>query len=390
VRRSDFSRLSPGHLVPITVTAGDTALSHFAFVPDALPSEFQLDVDAWMAVTEAARRLASLNAVVNERFPNPQLLVRPTLRREAVSTSAIEGTFAPIHDVLRSELDETLPRTSAVQEVINFVRATEHAYKRRQTLPISSRFACELHRILFAGTDSEDWQTGQIRKTQVFIASKRGTGIRSAAYVPPPPGDELRRGLSQWEKWLHGDVRVHPIVKVAAAHYQFEALHPFTDGNGRIGRLLAVLQLVDYELLSHPMINLSPYFEARPDQYRTLMRNISKRGEWNEWFTFFCKGVSHQATEAEARVRAVIIWRDAMLERLRKHRVKGVAIDVVRHLIEHPTLSVQTIARRHKVSIQASNQAVARLTKLGVLRETSGKKYNRIFEAETIFKILLT
>lgn len=376
--------------MPITVTAGDTKLSHFAFVPDALPAEFRLDIDTWMAVTEAARRLAALNAVVNEKFPNPQLLVRPTLRREAVSTSAIEGTFAAIDDVMHSELDETLPRSSAVQEVINFVHATEHAYKRRNTLPISTRFACELHRILMANTANEDWQLGQIRKTQVFIASERGRGLRSAAYVPPPPGDELRRGLSQWEKWIHGDAKVHPLVKIAAAHYQFEALHPFTDGNGRIGRLLAMLQLVDYGMLSHPMINLSPYFEALPDQYRRLMRNVSTRGEWNEWFSFFCNGIAHQAREAESRVRAVIIWRDAMLERLRKNRVKGVAIDVVEHLIEHPTLSVKSIAKRHKVSTQAANQAVARLVKLGVLREASGKTYNRIFEAETVFKILLS
>ncbi|NDD62189.1 MAG: hypothetical protein EBZ46_08045, partial [Actinobacteria bacterium] len=336
--------VSPGRLVPITVTNGATSVSHFAFVPDPLPVTFRLSVDAWLAVAEAGRRLAALNAVVNERFPNPQLLMRPTIRREAVSTSAIEGTFAAIDEVMQSELDASLPRTTAVQEVINFVRATEHAYKRRHTLPISSRFACELHRILFAGTAGEDWQTGLIRKTQVFIASARGSGIRSAAYVPPPPGDALRSGLSHWEKWIHSDVKVHPLVKIAAAHYQFEAIHPFTDGNGRIGRLIAVLQLVDYELLSHPIINLSPYFETRSDQYRTLMSNISKRGNWNEWFIFFCNGLAHQALEAESRVRAAIIWRDAMLERLRKHRVKGVAIDVVQRLIEYPTVSVQTIA----------------------------------------------
>ncbi|NDF82844.1 MAG: Fic family protein [Actinobacteria bacterium] len=390
MRKSDFSNASPGRLVPITVTNGATSVSHFAFVPDPLPVTFRLSVDAWLAVAEAGRRLAALNAVVNERFPNPQLLMRPTIRREAVSTSAIEGTFAAIDEVMQSELDASLPRTTAVQEVINFVRATEHAYKRRHTLPISSRFACELHRILFAGTAGEDWQTGEIRKTQVFIASARGSGIRSAAYVPPPPGDALSSGLSHWEKWIHSEVKVHPLVKIAAAHYQFEAIHPFTDGNGRIGRLIAVLQLVDYELLSHPIINLSPYFETRSDQYRTLMSNISKRGNWNEWFIFFCNGLAHQALEAESRVRAAIIWRDAMLERLRKHRVKGVAIDVVQRLIEYPTVSVQTIAKRHKVSVQAANQAVARLVTLGVLREPSGKKYNRVFVAEAIFKILLS
>jgi Fic family protein len=383
-----FGSDATGRLVPISVDEAGRQVDHVAFVPDPLPQTFDLAARTWSGVADAAHLLGRLDALAKELLPNPMLVARPTIRREAVSTSALEGTFAPVAEVLSSEIDEELPRSHAVTEIINFIHATEHAIERRATLPISTRLACELQRILVVGTASEDWQAGQVRQTQVIIGPYKGCSLLEASYIPPPPGDLLTEGLSAWEKWIHADSDLHALIRVAAAHYQFEALHPFTDGNGRIGRLIAILQLIDYGLLTEPLINLSPYFEVRSDQYRYLLREVSTRGAWDEWIGFFCNAIAEQATDAEARIRALLAWRDSTLAMLRARRVKGVAIAVTQKLIEHPTVTVKNIADGNSVSAQAANNAVTRLVDLGVLAEITGRSYNRVFSAPAVFDIL--
>ena len=263
VQIDHFRDSTTGALVPIEVEEGGKQISHFAFVPNPLPVEFQLSARTWSAAADAAHQLGRLDALATELLPNPVLSSRPTIRREAVSTSALEGTFAPAAEVFSSEVDEDLPRSQAVQEVLNFINATDHAIGRRSTLPIGTRFVCELQWPSHRGTPSEDWQTGKVRQTHVIIGPYKGCSVLEARYIPPPPGDHLNDGLSAWEHWIHAETDLHSVVRVAAAHYQFEALHPFTDGNGRIGLLIAILQLIDYGLLAEPLINLSPYFEAR-------------------------------------------------------------------------------------------------------------------------------
>lgn len=376
-----------GHLVPITVEEGGRTVEHFAFAPAPLPTVLDLEPRTWSAAVDAAHHLGRLDALARELLPNPTLVARPTIRREAVSTSALEGTFAPVAEVLSSEIDEGLPRSPAVTEVINFIRATEQAIDRRATLPISARLACELQHTLVSGTPSEDWQTGKVRQTQVLIGPYKGCSVLEASYVPPP-ADLLDEGLSSWEKWIHADSDLHPVIRVAAAHYQFEALHPFTDGNGRIGRLIAILQLIDYGLLAEPLINLSPYFEVRSDQYRHLLREVSTVGAWDEWITFFCKALSAQAADAGSRIRDLLAWRDDTLAMLRANRVKGVALAVTEKLIEFPSLSVKHISEAHGVSPQAANNAVNRLVELGVIEEVTGRTYNRVFHASDVFTIL--
>lgn len=383
-----FGSGATGRLVPISVEEGGRQVDHAAFVPDPLPSTLELSARTWSDVANAAHLLGRLDALAKELLPNPMLVARPTIRREAVSTSALEGTFAPAAEVLSSEIDVELPRSHAVTEVINFIHATEHAIERRATLPISTRLACELQRILVVGTASEDWQAGQVRQTQVIIGPYKGCSVLEASYIPPPPGDLLNDGLSAWEKWIHAEGDLHALIRVAAAHYQFEALHPFTDGNGRIGRLIAILQLIDYGLLTEPLINLSPYFEVRSDQYRYLLREVSTRGAWDEWISYFCQAIAEQAADAEARIRALLAWRDATLTMLRTTRVKGVAIAVTEKLIEYPTVTVKNIAESHNVSAQAANNAVTRLVDLGVLSEITGRNYNRVFSAPAVFDIL--
>jgi Fic family protein len=383
-----FRNSPTGRLAQITVDEGGHQVDHFAFVPNPLPLELELSAKTWGAAIDAAHHLGRLDALAKELLPNPMLVSRPTIRREAVSTSALEGTYAPAADVLSSEIDADLPRTHAVTEVLNFIHATEQGIARLRDLPISTRMACELQQTLISGTPSEDWQTGHVRKTQVLIGPYKGCSVLEATYIPPPPGDELTTGMSDWEKWIHAQTDLHPVIRVAAAHYQFEALHPFTDGNGRIGRLLAILQLIDYGLLTEPLINLSPYFEVQSDRYRHLLREVSTSGAFDEWITYFCQALSAQAQEAESRIRALLSWRDGALSMLRAKGVKGVALAVTEKLIEFPSLTVKHVAMTNGVSIQAANNAVSRLTTMGILEETTGRAYNRVFQAPAVLDIL--
>lgn len=209
-----------------------------------------------------------------------------------------------------------------------------------------------------------------------------------ARYVPPPPGTELDDGLRAWEQWMHAGSDVHPVLRVAAAHYQFEALHPFTDGNGRIGRLLAILQLIDSGLLSAPLINLSPYFEAQSDRYRHRLREVSTIGAMNEWVSYFCEALTAQAKHAEERIHALLAWRDQALENLRSRRMSGTAVTVTERLIEYPSITVKHVAATHGVSNQAANVAVGRLVDAGILGEVTGRNYNRVFQAPEVLDIL--
>lgn len=385
---SKFQNSLVRRLVPISATESGQPIEAFAFVPSPLPEEIELDARTWASAINAGHCLGRLDAIARELLPNPTLLSRPTILREAVSTSALEGTYAPAADVLTSEMDAERPRSVAVTEVLNFIAATELGISRLNALPVCTRLARELQAVLVKGTPSEDWQAGNIRETQVILGPYKGRSINEALFVPTPPGPELLRGLREWETWVHAKSDVHPLVRVALAHYQFETLHPFTDGNGRIGRLLAILQLIEYGQLRDALISLSPYFEANSDKYRHLLREVSATGAFGEWVAFFCEGLSVQARDAEQRIRDLLAWKDTTLAMLKTTRAKGVTLDIVAKLIEYPALSVKTVTQWFGVSTQAANTAVRRLENLGILEEVTGRSYSRVFHAPRILEIL--
>ncbi|MEM9652502.1 MAG: Fic family protein [Actinomycetota bacterium] len=380
-----FESSPVGRLVPITVQERGESVPYSAFVPDPLPANPTLESTTWKAVIEAAASLAELRTLAEDRLPDPLLIGRVTVRREALSTSALEGTYAPARRVLTSEVDEEEPRDAGVTEILNYVKAWDDAAA--SDLPICVRLACDLQKRLVQGTPSEDYQAGKVRETQVLIGPYRGCSIAESTYVPPPPSDELIAGLSEWERWLN-ESSCDEIVKVALGHYQFEALHPFTDGNGRIGRLLAILQLIRADLLPGPLINLSPYFEQRADEYRHRLRAVSTRGAIDEWVEFFCEAVANQAKEAQARIRSLLNWRDETVDHLRSLGRKGSVVDLIPHLIEYPVTSVKQTEEKLGVSNPAANSAVNSLEAMGILTETTGGKYGRVFEASAVLDII--
>ena len=389
---SRFADSPVGRLVPIEVPVAGGMVARQAFVPSALQDALPLTRATWSVVVDAAIELGRLGGMARDIPVEPSVLAGLTIRREAFSTSAIEGTYAPVADVLASEVSPLSPRTAAITEVLNFVRAADHGVQRLAQLPVCTRLACELHEILVAGTRSEDWQRGQVRQTYVVIEpgsdADPADQIRKARFVPSPPGDLLTDGLSQWERWINDDAAPHPLVRIAAAHYQFEALHPFTDGNGRIGRLLAVLQLIEAGILHAPVVNLSPYFEVRRDQYLGLLERVSLAGAWDEWITFFCEALAAQAAESSDRIRDLLAWRDRTLARLQAADVRGTARNVVEHLIGRPVVTARSVAERHEVSASAANNALRRLSELGIIQEITGGRYARVFAAQEVLAML--
>ena len=389
---SRFADSPVGRLVPIEVPVAGGMVAQQAFVPSALQDALPLTRATWSVVVDAAIELGRLGGMARDIPVEPSVLAGLTIRREAFSTSAIEGTYAPVADVLASEVSPLSPRTAAITEVLNFVRAADHGVQRLAQLPVCTRLACELHEILVAGTRSEDWQRGQVRQTYVVIEpgsdADPADQIRKARFVPSPPGDLLTDGLSQWERWINDDAAPHPLVRIAAAHYQFEALHPFTDGNGRIGRLLAVLQLIEAGILHAPVVNLSPYFEVRRDQYLGLLERVSLAGAWDEWITFFCEALAAQAAESSDRIRDLLAWRDRTLVRLQAADVRGTARNVVGHLIGRPVVTARSVAERHEVSASAANNALRRLSELGIIQEITGGRYARVFAAQEVLAML--
>jgi Fic family protein len=323
-----------------------------------------------------------------KRLPDPSLLVRPTLRREAASTSALEGTYAPLKEVFEADFIDEANQSTEMSEIRNYIRSAERALTLVERKPICVSVISELQKILVKGTRGDSYDAGRLRDVQVFIG-ERSAGIEASRYVPPPPGDYLVRGMSDWETWLNAEDDIPLAVKIALTHYQFESLHPFSDGNGRIGRLIATLQLVVSDTLSYPVLNLSPWLEPRKDQYKDLMLQLSQTGNYDPWVQFFCEALAAQAQDTVSRIERLLDFRSGLLDRLRAARIRGVTAQIAEDLIGYPVITISEAAKRHSVTFPPASNAMAKLVELGVLREITGGSYGRVFVCRDVMQILL-
>jgi len=283
--RESFRNTSSGSLVRIT--GHDQYLNrsydHLAFQPANLASVIRWNraPTDWRAKRD--RAVGRLDAAVT-RLPNPRLLLRPALRREAVSTSALEGTYATLLEVFEADFIEDRQRTSEQREVLNYVRAAERGIELIAQKPICVTVIDELQAILVRGTRSDGASAGRLRQGQVYIG-EREQGIEHARFVPPPAGEILERGIYAWETWLNADDDIPLLIKAAIGHYQFETLHPYTDGNGRLGRLVVALQLVAFRALGLPVLNLSPWLKRREAEYKSLLWRPVRRATSTHGFS---------------------------------------------------------------------------------------------------------
>lgn len=357
-----------------------------AFVPNDLPPALVWTSDLVATVSAADRALGRL-AGLGQDMPNPHILIRPFLSREAVLSSQIEGTEASIPDVLLFEVDKKVERNVPdVREVVNYIRALEYGLERVKTLPLSLRLIREVHRRLLKRVRGEQGAPGEFRTCQVHIGPQ-GAGIEQATFVPAPPS-EVPPLMGALERYLHEPSDLPPVVRLALMHYQFEAIHPFRDGNGRVGRLLISLMLCLDGTLPLPLLYLSAYFHRTRQEYYDQLRRVSQLGTWTNWLTYFARGVASEAMDAVDRARRLKDLQVDYVERIRTARTSALVTKLIEDLIGHPIVNVASVAKTLGVTPHTAQNHIDRLVQAGILREVTGRKRNRLFVADGIIKAL--
>lgn len=379
MRRGDFSDDAWVTLAPIM--GGEVGC-----VPRPLPAPIAWS-GALVSKLSAADRAVATFAGIGLTLPNQHLLIRPFIRREAVLSSRIEGTLASLSDLLFFEAAPTAPvRRPDVVEVSNYVRALEFGLTRQAELPVSRRLMRELHERLMKGVRGGESDPGNFRSRQNWIGPT-GCVLQDATYVPPPV-DRMDACLDELERFIHAEnVDTPPLLRIAMIHYQFEAVHPFLDGNGRVGRLLITLLLCIWELLPQPMLYLSAYFERHREEYYRRLLGVSLRGEWEAWLVFFLDGVAEQAGDARDRARQLMELRESLRGRFQKGGSARLPA-LIDYLFESPMINVNAVAEHLGVTFRAASQLVDKLVEGGVLTEVTGQSRNRVFTASEILAVV--
>jgi Fic family protein len=388
----DLFRDSPtGHLVPIHGT--DPRFGewrHVAFTPDPLPPETPaLSTRTFNEVARARAALAALDSWARQ-LPNPALLRQPTLRREAQSTSALEGTYAPLEDVLAAGDEE--PDSGTVREILNYVRAAEYGFAWiGDGRPVTVGLLEDVQKRLLEATAAGETHAGRVREIQVMIGSHPGSRIQDARFVPPPPGGDLDRLISDLVGWIGTDLdAIDPVVASGMAHYQFETIHPFNDGNGRIGRLLVVLQLLRGGVLSEPTLTISPWFEARRADYYDRLLGVSATGDWDAWLRFFAQGLTASADDTARQLRALLDAQASMKATIRAGGLRAeTAMQLVDFSLARPIFTVRQVEAQLGVTYARANGLVGQLVRLGVLQQYDNASYDRRFVAPLVLSVLL-
>jgi Fic family protein len=375
------------------IQAGQGEIAYWSFVPNPLPPKLDFDSALIRLLSDADRALGEL-AGLGRALPNPHLLINPFIRREAVLSSRIEGTQADLADLYAFEAGQfelpgfkSTPPPADAREVLNYVRALEAGLKRLSELPVSLRLIREAHAQLMEGVRGNQAAPGEFRRTQNWIGAP-GCTLNDATYVPPSV-DEMNVALDALEKFLHSEDDLPPLVRLALIHYQFEAIHPFIDGNGRIGRLLVSLLLVHWNLLPLPLLYLSAFFEKNRQDYYDLLMAVSARGAWREWVSFFLRGVAEQARDAVVRAKRLQDLQSEWRHRLVQARTSGLAFSLVDALFDSPVMTIPQAQRQLDVKqYHSARRHIRQLVKLGILKPVDESTYGKTFVAAEILRLI--
>lgn len=376
--RSQFTAQDTGRLVR-------TLDGHLAFVPSPLPPKITISFELMRRLSEADHAVGTL-AGIGRILPNPHLLTHPFLKREAVLSSRIEGTEASATDLALFEAAGS-PSTdqSDVREVSNYVVALRYGLKRLDKLPMSLRFLREVHAKLMADVRGGTRAPGEFRHVQNWIGPS-GSRIDNATYVPPPV-QEMHAALDHFERFLHEPSPMPVLLRVALIHYHFEAIHPFLDGNGRIGRLLIAFLLHIEKVLDQPLLYLSAFFEHHRREYYHRLIEVTTKGAWDEWIDFFLRGVAEQANDAVRRTRELLDLSDSYRRRFASARNAGVLSSLVDRLFAVPATTISSVAADLKMSYPAAKKNVQKLVGLHILTpRRSGR--GSIYVAEDVLRIV--
>lgn len=376
----DFKSISAGKTIK-------TNTGFWAFIPNPLPPDIAWSGSLVANLGEAERDLSKLNALANS-FPFPKLLIQPFIRDEAVISSRIEGTHASLIDLYSFESGQLtfLEKTNDVREVHNYVRAMEYGLERLKTLPVSLRLIRELHAVLTENVRGGTLTPGEFRRSQNWIGPY-GSNPTTATFVPPPV-DEMFQALDQFEKFIHTETKIPVLIRIGLIHYQFEAIHPFLDGNGRVGRLLIVLLLNEWGLLQEPLLNLSAYIERYRQQYYDLLLQVSQEGDWESWLRFILRGISEQANQTGMRMDRLQQLRAGYQMIVKKDRKQERMSAILDFLFSRPILSVKQLSEGLGMHFTTAQDYLLKLERAGVIREITGYARNRLFQADEIFYAL--
>ena len=342
------------------------------FVPHDLQYlKFNIDEEFQNLINRAYLLLGRLDGMATT-LPDINLFVYMYVQKEAVISSQKEGTQASLIDVLQK--DRKNEKIKDTEEIVNYIKATNYAFKRLEELPLCMRLIKETHSILLSGVRGNEKSPGEFRKSQNWIGYA-GCKLNTASFVPPAPG-EMEKSLTDLEKYIHEDSFIPNLIKIALIHYQFETIHPFLDGNGRMGRLLIVLFLKERGLIEYPVLYLSYFFKKNRNKYYELLNNVRVKGEFEEWIKFFIKGICEISEDAISSIQKIIELKKADIEKIRnipKGNISNLLL-IYDYLLRHPFLETEDIRRLSDLSKPTVNKLLETLIELEILELVEEKK----------------
>ena len=358
------------------------AARYAAFMPEPLPPQpgIAWDDELHTLLSRADRALGRLDGSI-QTLPDPDLFVFMYVRKEAVLSSQIEGTQSSLNDLLEAEAAiNDAHHPSDVGEVLNYADAMNYGLGRLPELPVSVRLIREIHHRLLDGVRGNQASPGEIRRSQNWIGSG-GSTLNEAIFVPPPP-HEVEGLLSDLEKFIHARDNMPPLVKIGLIHAQFETIHPFLDGNGRVGRLLITFLLCEAEILLKPVLYLSYYFKRHRARYYELLQNVRDRGEWEEWIKFFLDGVATVSLEATETARAIVSRREQDRRTITERfgRSAGNGLRILESLYRTPFVSVVQVRDRLGITFESARSLVQRFVEADLLVEITGQERYRVYQ----------
>lgn len=381
MKASAFSTHAPGRVI-------QTPQGYRAFIPDPLPPQLTWYTPLMANLSRAERQLARL-AEIGNAFPAPHIVARPFVRKEAVLSSQIEGTRTTFQELLSFEAGQLslFGDREQAQEVQNYVQALNFGLSRLAELPLSIRLTRKIHGVLMKGVREERMTPGEVRRSQNWIG-RPGATLGTASFVPPPVA-EMHTSLKELERYIHAQSDLPPLVRIGMIHYQFEVIHPFLDGNGRVGRLLISLLLVAWGLLSQPLLNLSSYLEANRQVYYDHLMAVSQKGAWEDWLCFFLEGVALQADDTSRRINQLDTLRTRYHQEFSDDRNRQKLAQLVDYLIGTPITTITQAKENLTIGSYTTIQRhIETLVRLGIIREVTGQERNRIYRADEIMRIL--
>ena len=365
------------------------ATGYTAFVPRPLPPEPPLNIDfeTVTLLSKADRCLGRLDGVT-EILPNPDLFVAMYVKKEAVLSSQIEGTQASLIDVLDIPEASNLQKVRQVEEVVNYIKAMNYGLERLHDLPLSLRLFKEIHAILLQGVRGSERSPGEFRRTQNWIGAA-GCNLATASFVPPPPY-EMVQALGELEKYFYTEEEIPPLIKIGLIQAQFESIHPFLDGNGRVGRLLITFWLCQQKILNKPLLYLSYFFKMNRTEYYDRLMDVRLRGAWEEWIKFFLRGVAEVSAEASETAKKILALKENHTVIINNGKLRNAAnaLKLLEKLFGQPIVTVRMVESYLDVSYPTANGLLSELCELGILMTEENKQRTRKYFYTEYVKLL--